>query len=361
MSTTFARDSSLGLLAETDYSRDGTPIHRAAEAVLTALEGGSHSLLFASGMAAADAVLAILRPGERLVFPAAGYWALRKHVERLSAHRQFELCVVDTTDLDVVREAVRSGRTRLVWIESPANPCWEITDIEAVCSMARAAGALSCVDSTVATPLFTRPLELGADLVMHSATKYLGGHSDTLGGVLVTRRKDLAERLRFLQNAIGSVLSPFDSYLALRGVKTLAIRMRHHCNAALGIAEWLERHPKIEKVTYPGLRSHPQHALAAAQMRLDGRPAFGGMITIHLKGGLAESRRFLEEVRIFALAESLGGVESLIEHPAIMTHASVPPEARAELGISDSLVRLSIGIEDPKDLMADLDAALAKA
>jgi cystathionine gamma-lyase len=195
---------------------------------------------------------------------------------------------------------------------------------------------------------------------MHSATKYLGGHSDVVGGVLVTRRKDIAERLRFLQNAIGSVMGPFDAYLALRGVKTLAVRMERHCANAMAVAEYLERHPKVERTVYPGLRSHPQHALAALQMRLDGRPAFGGMITIFLKGGLAESRRFLENVQIFALAESLGGVESLIEHPAIMTHASVPPENRAKLGISDNLVRLSVGIERADDLIADLDRALAK-
>ncbi len=207
--------------------------------------------------------------------------------------------------------------------------------------------------------MLQRPLEHGIDIVMHSTTKYVGGHSDTVGGALVTRRADIAERLRFMQNAIGSVMSPFEAYLALRGLKTLAVRMERHCDSAMRIAQWLERHPKVTRVTYPGLPSHPQHALAARQMRLPSGPGFGGMITMWLAGGIAESRRFLERVHLFALAESLGGVESLIEHPAIMTHASVPPEQRAQLGIDDSLVRLSVGIEHPDDLIADLERALA--
>ncbi|MFM9169253.1 MAG: trans-sulfuration enzyme family protein, partial [Phycisphaerales bacterium] len=225
----------------------------------------------------------------------------------------------------------------------------------------RACGAITVCDNTFATPLLQRPLEHGIDLVMHSTTKYLGGHSDTVGGALVTGDRALAEKLRFMQNAIGSVMGPFDAYLTLRGTKTLAVRMRRHCESAMRIATWLERHPKVARVAYPGLASHPQHALAARQMRLEGAPAFGGMITMFLKGGIDESRRFLEHVRIFALAESLGGVESLIEHPAIMTHASVPADQRATLGISESLVRLSVGIEHPDDLQADLEQALAKA
>jgi cystathionine gamma-lyase len=208
--------------------------------------------------------------------------------------------------------------------------------------------------------MLQRPLTMGFDMVHHSATKYLGGHSDVVGGILVTNRIDLAEKLRFMQNAIGSVMGPFDAYLVLRGMKTLAVRMQRHCESAQRIAEWLEKHPKVQKVVYPGLKSHPQQAIAQKQMQLNGKPAGGGMITIFLKGGLPESRRFLENVHLFALAESLGGVESLIEHPAIMTHASVPPENRAKLGISDSLVRLSVGIEDSDDLLADLENALAK-
>jgi len=214
------------------------------------------------------------------------------------------------------------------------------------------------VDNTFLSPYFQNPLALGIDIVMHSTTKYVGGHSDTVGGALVTGSREIAEKLRFMQNAIGSVMGPFDAYLALRGAKTLAVRMRRHCDSGMRIAQWLAKHPKVERVIYPGLPSHPQHAVAAKQMRLDGAPAFGGMITILLKGGLAESRRFLENVHLFALAESLGGVESLIEHPAIMTHASIPPETRKQLGISDTLVRISVGIEDAEDLIRDLDQAL---
>jgi cystathionine gamma-synthase len=348
MSTTFARDSSLGLLAETDYSRDGTPIHRAAEAVLTALEGGSHSLLFASGMAAADAVLAILRPGERLVFPAAGYWALRKHVERLSAHRQFELCVVDTTDLDVVREAVRSGRTRLVWIESPANPCWEITDIEAVCSMARAAGALSCVDSTVATPLFTRPLELGADLVMHSATKYLNGHSDVLAGAVVARRDDATfEFLRAQRGLAGAALGSVETWLLLRGMKTLDVRMRRAAASAQELASALEGRPELHRVLYPGLPSHPGHAIAARQMR----GGFSGMLSLRVAGGEEHAKRMLGRLALITRATSLGATESLAEHRASVEGKSSP--------VPTDLVRLSVGLEDPGELLADVLQALS--
>jgi cystathionine gamma-lyase len=249
----------------------------------------------------------------------------------------------------------------MVWVETPSNPTLKVVDLAAIAAICAKHGAISVCDNTFATPILQRPLEMGFDMVMHSATKYLGGHSDVVGGVLVTRRKELGEKLRFLQNAIGGVMSPFDAYLALRGAKTLAVRMKRHCESAMKIAQWLEKHPKVEKVIYPGLTSHPQHAVAARQMRLDGKPAFGGMITILLKGGLAESRRFLENVHLFALAESLGGVESLIEHPAIMTHASVPTESRKQLGILDNLVRLSVGIEHADDLIRDLEHGLAKA
>jgi cystathionine gamma-lyase len=249
----------------------------------------------------------------------------------------------------------------MVWLETPTNPTLKLVDVEAVCRLARAAGAVSVVDNTFATPMLTRPIELGADIVMHSTTKYVGGHSDTVGGALVTGSREIAEKLRFMQNAIGSVMGPFDAYLGLRGLKTMHVRMERHCASAMEIARRLEAHPKVSKVVYPGLASHPQHALAGKQMRFDGKPAFGGMITIFLKGGIAESRRFLENVHLFALAESLGGVESLIEHPAIMTHASVPEAMRAELGISDSLVRLSVGVEHVEDLWKDLEHGLAKA
>ena len=369
-SSTFIQDSP-GVHKGFEYTRSHNATRFAFERAMGDLESSGLSeaddrtcggFAFASGLAAIGTALELLDHGATVLAMDDLYGGSRRLMTRVRERSMgLKPVYADLSDPQKLADAVVRHKPAMIWVETPTNPTLKLCDLAEVGRLGQKHGILTVCDNTFASPMLQRPLELGLDLVMHSATKYLGGHSDTLGGVLVTRRKDLAERLRFLQNAIGSVLSPFDSYLALRGVKTLAIRMRHHCNAALGIAEWLERHPKIEKVTYPGLRSHPQHALAAAQMRLDGRPAFGGMITIHLKGGLAESRRFLEEVRIFALAESLGGVESLIEHPAIMTHASVPPEARAELGISDSLVRLSIGIEDPKDLMADLDAALAKA
>jgi cystathionine gamma-lyase len=268
---------------------------------------------------------------------------------------------VDMTDLGRLEAAIKAHAPKMIWVETPTNPTLKLVDLAAVAKLGKACGAITVCDNTFATPLLQRPLELGIDLVMHSTTKYLGGHSDTVGGALVTGDKALAEKLRFMQNAIGSVMGPFDAYLTLRGVKTLAVRMRQHCSSAARIAAWLEKHPKVERVTYPGLASHPQHALAARQMRLDGQPAGGGMITAYLKGGIDESRRFLENVHIFALAESLGGVESLIEHPAIMTHASVPAEQRKVLGISDSLVRLSVGIEHVDDLIADLEHGLAKA
>jgi cystathionine gamma-lyase len=265
---------------------------------------------------------------------------------------------VDMTDPQRVADAVTDD-TRMIWVESPTNPTLKLVDLDAVAAIARDRDILTACDNTFATPVLQRPLAHGFDIVMHSATKYLGGHSDVLGGVLVTGRADLAERIRFLHNAVGAVMGPFDSYMTLRGMKTLAVRMRRHCDNAQQIAAWLETQPKVEWVRYPCLDSHPQHDLATRQMRLDDAPAGGGMVTIGLKGGLDESRRFLEAVRVFALAESLGGVESLIEHPAIMTHASVPPEARAKLGISDSLVRLSVGVEDHRDLLADLETALA--
>ena len=247
----------------------------------------------------------------------------------------------------------------MVWVETPTNPTLKVVDLAAIATIAKKHGIISVCDNTFATPMLQRPLEMGFDIVMHSVTKYLGGHSDVVGGALVTNRADLAEKLRFLQNAIGGVMGPFDAYLALRGVKTLAVRMQRHCESGMHIAQWLEKHPKVERVVYPGLASHAQHAVAKKQMQLAGKPAFGGMITIFIRGGLAESRRFLENVHMFALAESLGGVESLIEHPAIMTHASVPAESRKALGISDNLVRLSVGIEHQQDLINDLEKALA--
>ncbi|MDH3970418.1 MAG: aminotransferase class I/II-fold pyridoxal phosphate-dependent enzyme, partial [Rhodospirillales bacterium] len=277
---------------------------------------------------------------------------LFENVRRKSAGLDFSF--VDMTDLAALESAIRP-ETRLIWVESPTNPLLKLVDLEAVAELGRRRGILSACDNTFATPWVQRPLELGFDLVMHSATKYLNGHSDMVGGVLaVGDRPELAERLAFLQNAVGGVQGPFDSFLALRGLKTLALRMARHCTNAAAVAAYLESHPKIERVFYPGLESHAQHALAQRQM-----PAGGGMVTAVLKGGLDEARRFLERVEIFSLAESLGGVESLIEHPAIMTHASIPADTRAQLGISDGLVRLSVGVEDEADLIADLGQALA--
>jgi cystathionine gamma-lyase len=278
-------------------------------------------------------------------------------VRQLSAGLAFTF--VDLRDLKAVEQAIQP-RTRLIWVETPSNPMLKLADLAAIAAMARGRGVLCAADNTFATPYLQRPLNFGFDLVMHSGTKYLNGHSDVVNGVLVVGENPaLAERLAFLQNSVGAIAGPFDSFLALRGLKTLSLRMQRHCENALELASWLETHPKVERVHYPGLASHPQHALARAQMRDPrGQSAFGGMISIELKGGIEDARRFLERCELFALAESLGGVESLIEHPAIMTHASVPSEARAALGITDTLCRLSIGVEAVEDLRADLVQAL---
>ncbi len=260
---------------------------------------------------------------------------------------------VDLTTPENLESAI-TPETKLVWIETPTNPLLKVIDIEAVAKIAKAKGVTVGVDNTFASPYCQRPLDLGADIVMHSATKFLNGHSDVIAGVLVVKDEDIADRLAFLQNSVGAQLGPFDSFLALRGIKTLSLRMERHCQSGRDIASWLEEHPAVERVLYPGLESHPDHATAAKQM--DG---FGGMITIFLKGGLEAAKTMLERVQVFTLAESLGGVESLIEHPGIMTHASIPPERRAELGVDDALVRLSVGVEDKADLLADLEQALA--
>jgi cystathionine gamma-lyase len=368
-SSTFAQ-ASPGEHKGFEYSRSHNVTRFAFERCIANLESSGLSeedertcggFAFASGLAATGTCLELLDAGDTIVAMDDMYGGTYRLFSRVR-ERSMNLkpVYVDMTDPKRLEEAVASSKAKMIWTETPTNPTLKLADISEVARIGKKYGAITVCDNTFASPMLQRPLELGIDIVMHSATKYIGGHSDTVGGVLVTRRKDLAEKLRFMQNAIGSVMGPFDAYLALRGLKTLAVRMQRHCTSAMAVAEWLEKHPKVEKVVYPGLRSHPQHALAGLQMRLDGRPAFGGMITIFLKGGLAESRRFLEHVHIFALAESLGGVESLIEHPAIMTHASVPPENRAKLGISDTLVRLSVGIEHPEDLIADLERALAK-
>jgi cystathionine gamma-lyase len=338
-----------------EYSRSQNPTRMAYERCIADLESGTAGFAFASGLAGTATVLDLLDSGSHVLCMDdlyGGTYRLFERVRKRSAGLSFGF--VDFSDLAKVEAAIRP-ETRLFWIESPTNPLLKLVDLEAVGALAKRRGIITVADNTFASPWVQRPLEHGFDMVMHSATKYLNGHSDIVGGIVVVGdRPELQERLAFLQNAVGAVAGPFDSFLALRGLKTLALRMERHCANAAAVAAWLERHPKVARVHYPGLASHPQHALAKRQMH-----GFGGMVTAILKGTLADSRRFLERCRIFALAESLGGVESLIEHPAIMTHASLPPETRAALGIGDGLVRLSVGVEDEADLIADLARALA--
>ncbi len=338
-----------------EYSRSQNPTRMAYERCIADLESGTAGFAFASGLAGTATVLDLLDSGSHVLCMDdlyGGTYRLFERVRKRSAGLSFGF--VDFSDLAKVEAAIRP-ETRLFWIESPTNPLLKLVDLEAVGVLAKRRGIMTAADNTFASPWVQRPLEHGFDMVMHSATKYLNGHSDIVGGVVVVGdRPELQERLAFLQNAVGAVAGPFDSFLALRGLKTLALRMERHCANAAAVAAWLERHPKVARVHYPGLASHPQHALAKRQMH-----GFGGMVTAILKGTLVDSRRFLERCRIFALAESLGGVESLIEHPAIMTHASLPPETRAALGIGDGLVRLSVGVEDEADLIADLAQALA--
>jgi cystathionine beta-lyase/cystathionine gamma-synthase len=338
-----------------EYSRSQNPTRFAYERSVADLEGGTRGYAFASGLAATATILDLLEPGAHVIASDdmyGGSYRLFARVRAKSAGLQFSY--VDMRDVKNIEAAIRT-KTRLIWVETPTNPMLKLVDLAAVGKIARKHKLLAAADNTFASPYLQRPLEHRFDLVMHSATKYLNGHSDMVGGIVVVgKNKALAEKLTFLQNAVGAVAGPFDSFLALRGVKTLALRMQRHCENALALAQWLEQHPKVARVHYPGLPSHPQHALAKKQMR----GGYGGMISIELKGGLKESRRFLERCNIFALAESLGGVESLIEHPAIMTHASVPAATRAQLGISDTLCRLSVGVEDLADLKADLEQAL---
>jgi cystathionine gamma-lyase len=340
-----------------EYSRTHNPTRGAYERCIASLEGGTHGFAFASGLAAAGTVLELLDSGDHVVAMDdlyGGTFRLFERVRKRSAGLSFSF--VDLSRPEALAAAI-TPKSRMVWIETPTNPMLKLTDLEAVCAMARQHGLISVVDNTFASPVLQRPLEFGADIVLHSATKYLNGHSDIVGGVLVTGRADLAERLGFLQNAVGGIQGPFDSFLVLRGLKTLHLRVERSCDNAQEVARFLEAHPQIERVIYPGLASHPQHELATRQM--GGR--YGGIISAVVKGGLPAARAMLERCELFALAESLGGVESLIEHPAIMTHASIPPEQRQALGIHDGLIRLSVGIEDVADLIAELDAALAVA
>jgi cystathionine beta-lyase/cystathionine gamma-synthase len=319
---------------------------------VAALEGGRHGFAFGSGLAAVDAVLKLLSAGDHVVCGENVYGGTHRQMTHIWARLGLSFTFVDGGNTETVAGAV-TPRTKIVYAETPTNPMLRLCDLAALGAIAKRAGALFVVDNTFATPCFQRPLEFGADLVLHSTTKYLNGHSDMVGGMLVTMRDDLAERLAFIQNGTGAVPGPFDCWLALRGIKTLPLRMRAHDANGRRIAEWLERRPGVQRVYYPGLPSHPQHELACRQMS-----GFGGMLSLEL-GDAARARRVVERTRVFALAESLGGVESLIGHPASMTHASVPPELRQKMGLSDSLVRLSVGIEDVEDLIEDLDQALA--
>jgi len=336
-----------------EYSRTQNPTRQAYERCVADLESGAHGFAFASGMAATGTILELVDTGSHIIAMDDLYGGTRRlfdGVRKASAGLEFDF--IDLTDPDVAKAAVRDN-TRMIWVETPTNPLLKIVDLEALAEIAKANDILLVCDNTFATPYLQRPLELGCDIVMHSATKFINGHSDMVGGVAACADDALAERLYYLQNSIGAVSGPFDSFLALRGVKTLDVRMERHCASAMKIAEWLEQHDNVDSVIYPGLESHPQHALAKKQMS-----GFGGIVTFFIKGGLDEARAFLERCQVFALAESLGGVESLVDHPAIMTHASVPAERRAELGISDQLIRLSVGIESVDDLVADLEQAL---
>jgi cystathionine gamma-lyase len=339
-----------------EYSRTQNPTRQALERCVADLESGRFGFAFSSGMAATATILELIDSGDHVVAMDdiyGGTTRLFERVRRRSAGLEFTF--VDLSDSSKLRDAIRDN-TRMIWIESPSNPLLKLVDFDAVTRLARERGILVVADNTFATPYLQRPLESGCDIVMHSVTKFLNGHSDMVGGVAVTSDEGLADKLAFLQNSVGSVPGPFDCFLALRGLKTLDVRMERHCRSAAAIAEWLEHDPRVESVLYPGLESHPQHALAKAQME-----RFGGIVTFFIAGGLSEARSFLERCEIFALAESLGGVESLVDHPAIMTHASVPADKRTALGISDQLIRLSVGIEDVQDLIADLDQALSAA
>jgi cystathionine beta-lyase/cystathionine gamma-synthase len=349
--STYIQDG-LGRHKGYEYARTRNPTREALERNVAALEGGRHGFAFGSGLAALDAVMKLLSAGDHVVSGENVYGGSHRQMTHIWARLGLQFTFVDGGDTDAVARAV-TKQTKIVYAETPTNPMMRLCDLAATGAIAKRAGALFVVDNTFATPYFQQPLTFGADIVLHSTTKYLNGHSDMIGGMLVAERDDVAERLGFIQNSVGAVPGPFDCWLALRGTKTLALRMRQHDASGRRVAEWLTKHPRVRQVYYPGLPSHPQHELACRQMK-----GFGGMISIEL-GDLAFARRVVERTRIFALAESLGGVESLIGHPASMTHASVPKEMRERMGLTDSLVRLSVGIEDVEDLIGDLDQALA--
>lgn len=338
-----------------EYARTHNPTREALEANVADLEEGRHGIAFASGMAALDTLAKLFSAGDHIVSGEGIYGGSFRLFDKVFSRLGIRFTFVDSSDTDAIAAAIEPGKTRLVHVETPTNPMMRLTDLNAVAEITHQAGALLSVDNTFASPFNQRPLTMGADVVLHSTTKYLNGHSDVIGGLLIVREDELHERIRFLQNAAGAVPGPWDCWLTLRGTKTLHLRMRAHNENGQRVAEWLAGQSGIESVHYPGLPSHPQHTLARAQMN-----GFGGMISVEL-GSAARARRFVESVRVFALAESLGGVESLIGVPALMTHASVPAERRQRLGITDGLVRLSCGVEDVADLISDLDGALSEA
>ncbi|QDK39471.1 cystathionine gamma-synthase [Bdellovibrio sp. NC01] len=354
MTSTYVQESP-GVHKGWEYSRTHNPTRRAYENCMASLENGKFGFAFASGCAATTTILHLLKGGDHVVAMDDMYGGTFRLFDKVLKHDGMEFSFVDLTKFENFEKAIKPN-TKMVWLETPTNPTLKLVDIKKIAAHAKAKGILVAVDNTFMSPYFQKPLDLGADIVVHSATKYIGGHSDVVGGIAVTSREDLAERIQFLTNSMGGIQAAFDAFLCLRSLKTLPLRMKAHQENAMAIAKFLESHPKVEKVIYPGLESHPQHALAKAQMS-----GFGGMITFYIKGGMESARKFLENVNVFSLAESLGGVESLIEHPAIMTHASVPPENRKALGIDDSLIRLSVGVEDLQDLLNDLKSAFDKA
>jgi len=351
--STFAQESP-GVNKGFEYARGKNPTRMAFEACIADLEGGVQAFGFGSGMAATSTALELLDAGSHIVTGDdlyGGSWRLFERVRRRSMGLDFSY--IDLSDLAAVEAAI-TEKTKMLWVETPTNPMMKLADIAALSKIAKAHNLILVVDNTFASPYCQQPLALGADIVMHSATKYLNGHSDVVGGVLIAKTPEMAAELKFLQNSIGGVMGPFDAFLVNRGLKTLALRMKAHCDNALKLAQWLEGRAGVQKVIYPGLESHPQHELAKSQMT----GGFGGMVSVVIDGDLERTKRVLERVRVFTLAESLGGVESLVNHPAIMTHASIPKDVREASGVTDSLIRLSVGVENIEDLIADLDQAL---
>ena len=354
LTSTYVQESP-GVHKGWEYSRTHNPTRKAYEDCIASLESGKYGFAFSSGCAATTTVMHLLTAGDHVVAMDDMYGGTFRLFDKVLRHHGLEFSYTDLTKVENVEKALKPN-TKMIWIETPTNPTLKLADIKKISEIAKAKNILVVVDNTFMSPYFQRPLELGANIVVHSATKYIGGHSDVVGGVAVTSDKAIAERIQFLTNSMGGIQGAFDAFLALRSLKTLPLRMKAHAENAVKVANYLEKHPQVERIIYPGLASHPQHELAKQQMS-----GFGGMITFFIKGGMTAARKFLESVEVFALAESLGGVESLIEHPAIMTHASVPAEQRAALGIDDSLIRLSVGVEDVDDLLADLDQAFKNA